>query len=117
MFPTLIRISVVTGIFITLIIGISFIELTKSYQTTIQSTYDRANLTGFLVSEWIAESFSNIHYLLQDVSNNIEQSQIAFPTAKPTTRDQINKGLLHKTKYNKNILFFSNFRLGICITV
>ena len=109
MFSTLLRILITTCLFIILIIGISSFELYMSHKTATQSAHDKTNLLGFLVSEWIAESFSKIKYILQDIPIGIEQSQISFPATDLATLDQLNKELLNKANFNKYILFLGVF--------
>lgn len=96
-------------LFIIGISTISVIELVRSHQSYIQVAYTEADLSGFLVSEWIEKSLSDIRAILKDSLFNIDEKNIRS-AANPNMDEALrNRRLSHKANQYDNIIFLGIF--------
>jgi diguanylate cyclase (GGDEF)-like protein len=95
--------------FIVGILTISVIELVRSHQSYIQVAYTEADLSGFLVSEWIEKSLSDIRAILKDSLFNVDENNIRS-AANPSMDEALrNRSLAHKASQYDNIIFLGIF--------
>lgn len=90
--------------FISVIVGISVVDLRGSYQKALRSAYTKADLNGHLVAEWVAESFYIIEYLLHDIANTVEETPEQVPLAVAPFANSFNQKLVRQAELDDNIL-------------
>lgn len=87
----------------------SVFELIRSYRTEFRVAYTEADLSGYLVSEWISESFSGIEYVLKDALYGFDETNILSKSRESGENALINERLVHKASYHDNIIFLGVF--------
>lgn len=83
-------------LFLSVMITISTIELVRSHKMRIQLVYTEADLSGYLVSEWIQKSLDNVRAVLKDSLYDIDHSNIMASSIDEKERTVRNKILVHK---------------------
>jgi diguanylate cyclase (GGDEF)-like protein len=109
MFKERIRIWVFAVLFIAGVGTVSIIELVRSYETRIQIVYTEADLSGFLVAEWIEKSLASIRSILKDSLYDMDQSNIRASSVDEKERAARNGSLAHKAEQYGNIIFLGIF--------
>lgn len=64
----------VVSAFILAIIAASVVQLVQSYDEAVEAAYVRSDLPGYLVSEWITESFANVELVLRESLADFDES-------------------------------------------
>lgn len=57
---------VAVGAFIVTVWIASAVQLVQSYRLALETAYARSDLPGYLVSEWIVESFHTVELVLRE---------------------------------------------------
>jgi hypothetical protein len=71
-----IRIWLAVACFIATVVSVSLFELARSYRTAFDLAFTEAEMSGYLVSEWISESFSGIEAVLKIALYGFDQHNI-----------------------------------------
>jgi diguanylate cyclase (GGDEF)-like protein len=103
------RIWIITFLFIALVAGISSVELVRSYDSLIHVVYTEADLSGFLVSEWIKKSLDGIRAILKDSLFNLNETNILSSSVNEPERTARNNSLIHKAEQYDDIIFLGIF--------
>lgn len=109
------RIWLTAFFFIASVATVSIFELIRSYRTAFQVAYTEADLSGYLVSEWISESFFGIEYILKDALYGFDAENILSATRTPQENAIINKRLVQKASFHENIIFLGIFDITCVI--
>lgn len=104
-----VRIWFFATIFVLGVVGVSTVELVRSYESRIEVVYREADLLGFLVSEWIAKSLEDIRAILEDSLYGIDESSILATRVDERERAERNARLTHKADQYQDIIFLGVF--------
>jgi len=85
------------------------VELARSYRAIVQVAYTKAESSGFLVAEWIAESFSTIEYMLRDSLYGFDETTISARAHPESRVRSINARFVHRASLYDDILFLGLF--------
>ncbi len=96
-------------VFILAIAGISAAQLTQSYREALEAGYIRSDLSGYLVSEWIAESFSNVELVLRESLAVFEGSSVRSDAWTPAEKRRINGALVRRKEMHGHMVFLGVF--------
>lgn len=91
------------------VVTFSVLELHRSYNMRIQVVYTEADLSGYLVSEWIKKSLSDIRAILKDCLYGLNRSNILSAGVTAQQRADRNRRLFHKADQYRNIIFLGIF--------
>lgn|GEM_PF-5595552 len=80
--------------FISIVVAASVFELVRSYRTAFAVAFTEADLSGYLVAEWISESFSGIEYILQDILCGFDQQLMLSASRSAEENAGINQRLV-----------------------
>jgi len=103
------RIWAIVALFIVALVIASVIELNRSYRSIISVAYTETDLSGFLVAEWIAESFEGIEFILKDALYGLDGASVSSTTRDAAANAAFNKRLKFKAEHYDNILFLGTF--------
>lgn len=103
------RIWLAAACFITVLLLASGLELARSYRIALQLAYKEADLSGYLISEWISESFAGIEYVLKDTLHGFDEETIPFATRSAAENGAINGRMAQKAEFYDNIIFIGLF--------
>ncbi|WP_190275814.1 GGDEF domain-containing protein [Thiorhodovibrio frisius] len=95
--------------FIATVASVSILELARSYRTAFDVAFTEAELSGYLVSEWISESFSGIDYILKDALYGFDQHNILSASRTADERARINERLVRMAAYREDMIFLGLF--------
>lgn len=97
------------GAFITTVWVASAIQLVQSYRLAVETAYNRSDLPGYLVSEWIVESFHNVELVLRESLAGFDASNL--PSASRTEEDNraINRALSRRASMHGHMVFLGIF--------
>lgn len=103
------KIWILSAAFIVVVAVVSVFALVRSYNSIIEIAYTKADFSGYLVSEWIAESFKNIEYILKDSLYGLDSSKVYSKNNDYEYFQQVNQRLTYKDDVHKNIIFLGIF--------
>lgn len=103
------RIWLAAFLFIAAVITASVLELARSYQTAFQVAFTEVDLSGYLVAEWVSESFSAIEYILKDALYDFNKANIRSASRSANENSIVNQRLLQKDIYHDDIIFLGIF--------
>lgn len=103
------RIWLTAALFIATVVTASLLELARSYRTAFEVAFTEADLSGYLVSEWISESFSGIEYVLKDALYGFDRQTILSSPQSAVEDAKINARLVQMASYHEDILFLGLF--------
>lgn len=66
-------------------------------------------MSGYLVSEWISESFAGIEYVLKDAVSGFGEDNILSSSRSARENTTINESLVNKASLHENIIFLGIF--------
>lgn len=104
-----VRIWGVVAVFVVALAVASVVELNRSYRSIIRMAYTETDLSGFLVAEWIAESFEGIEFILKDSLYGLDGAKIHSSARREQANRSLNERLSYKAAQYENILFLGTF--------
>lgn len=102
------------GAFIGVVSAAGGAELVQSYNTAVETAYERADLPGYLVSEWIAESFNNVELLLRESLAGFDESNLTYTNREEAERTANNRALVRRAAMHGHMVFLGIFD-GDCV--
>jgi hypothetical protein len=81
----------------------------QSYKGAVETAYARSNLPGYLVSEWIVESFHNVEMLLHESLAGFNAAKLFSAELREEERDAINHALVRRAVVHGHIVFLGIF--------
>lgn len=103
------RIWLTAVFFIATVVTASLLELARSYRSAFEVAFTEADLSGYLVSEWISESFAGIEYILKDALYGFDQERILSASQSADENAKINARLVVMASYHEDVLFLGLF--------
>lgn len=98
------KIWIFACVLILILVLAAALDLTMSYNESVKSAYEKADLSSHLVSEWISESLHNIRYILRDISQQVEMSPDLKALQASTFSDPFNQLLLNRAQADDHLL-------------
>lgn len=99
----------VAGAFVALVSVAGAAELVYSYKIAVQTAYERSNLPGYLISEWIAESFQNVEMVLRESLAGFNASNLVNRERSDEENEAINKELVRRAAMHGHMVFLGIF--------
>lgn len=96
-------------VLVAIVLAAGTLELARSRSAAIETTYTKANLTGYLVSEWIADSFAGVEYLLRDSIAGLTASTVDATTRTVAENNRMNELLMRRSRQFGNVVFLGIF--------
>lgn len=103
------KIWFLSAVFILVVTAAGIINLIRSYNSIIHVAYTKADLSGYLVSEWISKSFESIEYILKDSLYALNEANIYSENKSWEFSQSFNQRLVNKDDLHENIIFLGIF--------
>jgi diguanylate cyclase (GGDEF)-like protein len=100
---------VAVGAFLATVWIASAMQLVQSYRLFVETAYTRSDLPGYLVSEWIGESFHNVELLLRESLAGFDASNLSFESRTDEENRTINQALVRRAAMHGHIVFLGIF--------
>ncbi|MBK5969147.1 MULTISPECIES: sensor domain-containing diguanylate cyclase [Thiorhodovibrio] len=104
-----IRIWLAVACFIATVVSVSLFELARSYRTAFDVAFTEAEMSGYLVSEWISESFSGIEAVLKIALYGFDGHNILSAARTADENARINDRLIQMASHHEDIIFLGLF--------
>ena len=109
MVSTKARVWLAASAFISILSVAGVLELLHSYKVAVETASERSDLPGYLVSEWIVESFQNVEMVLRDSLAGFDGSNLSYAEWSLQDREVINRGLVRRAALHGPMVFLGIF--------
>jgi diguanylate cyclase (GGDEF)-like protein len=99
-----------------MILVVSGLELVTSYQNALSALESEAQLTSYLVSEWVNTALSTPRHILHDLTTGVDPTELVYPALDADQHALQTERIIRQAKLYDSALFLGLFNQDCIVT-